>query len=788
MAQNDVEVGFAANLEGLKSGFSDAAGVVRQGTDAISGSTMATGAVMGAVAGAVTELTGRILNGLSAALTEASQKFTVLTKEVEGFRAVTGMSLEASSVMIDALGDIGIKSTEYEQIVRRTAMALRTKEEAFERLGVKVRNTKGEYLPMNEIIKNGLSTLMEYKEGTDRNAASMELFRMSWKQLEPMMRLSTELLESNAEQAEKFGMIVSQDDVNAMHALQLATADALKPLEGMSVTIGRALTPYLVDLAGILQTVLTGAFYIVTGAVKGFLTFLELLQNGLYVVSETALGMGRVVGSVFEAIWKAMTSKSPAEALGAIRNGFKQVEADAKLTLNNIVSHVEETNKRIANIWGLGTDAAAPPPSGTKSYQKKEKAGKSGAEEKDTAAADYMKQLQEEWETKKRIYEMENGLRKISKEQERDYWMSALGYMSNLTNSKQQVHAIEQKIRITHLDGVRKELEEEQAIGRIREQDSVREAQSSIAWKREELAQKAALGLISKEEELRQLRAFEIESQNIQRAAHAREMDALKDEPVKYAQMYSKLLEMRRTHDLNILKLDNQIKVASNKLWTDMFTTIRQAFTTSANGIIAGTQTLKGALLNIANAIGSALINKLAIEPLMNYLESQLKMTAATQTGVATRTAVQAEGAATGMAMSAGSIIKSIMNFAAETFAGVWAALSGIPFIGPALAAAQAPAAMATVAAVAGSVASSEQGEWRVPQDRLNLVHKDETILPSGISEKMRSFFEGKNQNQQVVFQVNAIDGASVKKFFLDNGTHLATALRMQARNFSPVK
>ena len=40
-------------------------------------------------------------------------------------------------------------------------------------------------------------------------------------------------------------------------------------------------------------------------------------------------------------------------------------------------------------------------------------------------------------------------------------------------------------------------------------------------------------------------------------------------------------------------------------------------------------------------------------------------------------------------------------------------------------------------------IKSSEGGEWQVPADRLNLVHKDETILPAHIAGPLRNLVEG---------------------------------------------
>ena len=71
-------------------------------------------------------------------------------------------------------------------------------------------------------------------------------------------------------------------------------------------------------------------------------------------------------------------------------------------------------------------------------------------------------------------------------------------------------------------------------------------------------------------------------------------------------------------------------------------------------------------------------------------------------------------------------MIRSILSSAAEAFAGVFGFLS--PLMGP-LAAGPAAAAQATVAGMAGSVASADIGMWQVPEDLLTLVHQGSGIL-----------------------------------------------------------
>ena len=85
-------------------------------------------------------------------------------------------------------------------------------------------------------------------------------------------------------------------------------------------------------------------------------------------------------------------------------------------------------------------------------------------------------------------------------------------------------------------------------------------------------------------------------------------------------------------------------------------------------------------------------------------------------------------GAAASMGAQGAAMIRSILSSAAETFAGVFGFLA--PLMGP-LAIGPAAAAQATVAGMAGAVASADIGMWQVPQDMLTLIHHNELIMPA---------------------------------------------------------
>ena len=123
-----------------------------------------------------------------------------------------------------------------------------------------------------------------------------------------------------------------------------------------------------------------------------------------------------------------------------------------------------------------------------------------------------------------------------------------------------------------------------------------------------------------------------------------------------------------------------------------------------------------------------------------HYLIGEAMKTAATTTGVAARTGAEEAGAAASMGAQGAAMVRSILSSAAEAFAGVFGFLA--PMMGP-FAAGPAAAAQATVAGVAGSVASADIGMWQVPADMLTLVHHNELIMPAAEAGAFRSMLGG---------------------------------------------
>ena len=149
------------------------------------------------------------------------------------------------------------------------------------------------------------------------------------------------------------------------------------------------------------------------------------------------------------------------------------------------------------------------------------------------------------------------------------------------------------------------------------------------------------------------------------------------------------------------------------------------------------------------------------------------------------------------LAVESGAAIKKIMMSAYEAMAGAWAAMSSIPYIGPALGVAAGIAAFAGVSAIVGKVASA-RGGYDIPAgvNPVTQLHEEEMVLPKQHANTIRAL--GKNlssdggigggggSSAQTFnnFTIQAWDSKDVRRFMEKHGRELAGGLKGYNRNF----
>jgi len=209
---------------------------------------------------------------------------------------------------------------------------------------------------------------------------------------------------------------------------------------------------------------------------------------------------------------------------------------------------------------------------------------------------------------------------------------------------------------------------------------------------------------------------------------------------INQATLEKKLMELEKAHIINKSIADemrgrqaliNQFKkydAAWNKvekhvhLFDNIFSNIGSGFANMITGIMQGTMTLTEGIAGLFNTIGNSFLNVI-MTMLSNWTMAQVMM----------------------MGMNYAASVGIITNEAAVAGAKAYAAYADIPFIGLALGAAAAAAVMGIMLAFQGNLKSSAGGDYRVTENSLRVVHKDETILPVWAAESWRGMVEGKS-------------------------------------------
>ena len=250
------------------------------------------------------------------------------------------------------------------------------------------------------------------------------------------------------------------------------------------------------------------------------------------------------------------------------------------------------------------------------------------------------------------------------------------------------------------------------------------------------------------------------------------------------------IIEATRRRDDQMAALTRSALQDQERDYQAFGNSIAQAFNSQLRGLVAGTTTWHTAFRNVLQDLLIKFIEwcETTVE---HYALAEAMKTAATVSGVAARTGAEEGGAAASLGAQGAAMVRSILSSAAETFAGVFGFLA--PLMGP-FAAGPATAAQATVAGMAGAVASADIGMWRAPQDMLTLIHHNELIMPPAEAGAFRSMLTtsasgGASPGPSVAihptthFNVSAIDGASVASWMRSNGPGMAKALDEAVRH-----
>lgn len=810
MANDNYKLIFGANTDAVGKALENMNDAAKKSAKAMDGALSTMNAGFEKMKGVIATVTAVVAGGaMFANMVKATRDVVAESKELA---RVLGTTVTQASAMRAGFDSMQLTQEQVVSASQKMQGKLVENEAAFNKMGIATRDSNGNFRATFDILTDTTSKLSQFKEGTDRNVEGSRLFGKSWGEMSDIIRLNKDSLADAEEQARQTGQLLSGEMVSATEQFIAAQNDLDDAMEGTKVQVGVALMPALTTLTKTFNNVIPVAIDFCKKAFDILLFTFKVVQvrigqaisvitNSFGMLGDAAVTVGKILKLVFvdnalawiETLRIAFQKLLAGDFSGskdALANGFRDSldnavgvfdEYKAKFLArgaairSDILSGEDEITNFVSALGdapafttaksgtsGIGSAAAAPP--------------------KNQPVPSEMGKYEEEL-AKKRL-EIEKAGNTLTLEEERKFWQDKLSAVS--TGSADSL-AVQKKITQLELQELRAVNEQkkklsEQDIGFQQEKaNRILELNQSIA------DFELQNGQITQEQHMQQLVAFEESRYQIQLTALKARLALAGQDVVTQRDINNQIELAQMEHNQRSIQISMQGAKQQSKIWDSIKDQMSTLWDAGLNAMMNGTLTFNNAL----RAIGAQMLGWFAKDyvgkKVKTWLLGETLQTGATKTGALERFAIESWAAIKSVALKAWSAIANVAASAWEAMAGAYAAIVGIPYVGPVLAPVAAGVAFAGVMAIASNIASASGG-YDIPAgvNPMTQLHQREMVLPAHIADPLRDNLangKGLGGGGDVHLHINAIDGASVKRVLMDNPEGLKAALQKHKRN-----
>lgn len=722
------------------------------------------------VGGALSNLAGGPLAGLRTAfegiaavlaggfLTAAIMDTAAMTDSAMDLSRALGISTNEAKAVQMALEDIGASAGEYEGAAKGMVRQLRENEEAMNKMGLETRDASGNLRPLNELMIDGVATLGDYKDGTDRALASQVLFGRGIDASSKLMLLNQDVINENQKLMQELGLTVGEQSVAAWREYDSAMDRAGFGMQGLKKAIGDTLMPVMVTMVDMFNAVAPAAITALRVALGSLTSVFLVIKQGVQqmtaVVYASLYNIVEPIRGIFEAVAKGMTGDF-AGAATAFKAIGKNVSDVWKGALDKMAADSQKTSQQIA---GFFTQDVKPsndsPKAGTKSFTNPK------TNKEPSQMPVYEAELAKKIELFEKAAQAEGTLRQFSKAEEAAYWKevstraglsaedkaraekkwrdiertlrtdSFVVEIADIEQRKQGAqNNFEERIQLAEqahaktvamygaeskeaaasfskiLEEKRKQVQQLVLLENIASNMRRDKALADIEFDRQDAEQQLNLGLITKQQLLMQQLQFEARMNSIKLQA-LRESLALidpKNDPVKKAELDAQIEQLETQHQLRMGSLRNQISAVQKGPELNLFKSMETSFSDALNAMATKAMSAKEAFSSIWRSMYASFINEYVTKKIVAEVASGVRLTALWNTLFGIKAATDAKGAAVSVATKEGETTANVGMSAIEAAANAFKAMAGIPVIGPVLAVGASLAAMSTVMGLLGN-------------------------------------------------------------------------------------
>nr|WP_316642885.1 hypothetical protein [uncultured Roseateles sp.] len=683
------------------------------------------------------------------------------------------LTTQRASVLNVALARLGMDSDLYLGASQKLSKQIQSNAQAFEVMGIKVRDSSGAYRPVTELMGEVNAKLIAIKNPIEQNIAGMQVYGKGWSEIRGILRLTAEQMNQAEVRARELGLIVGPEGVAMSKQYAAQMRDLTLVGKAMEVQFGNALLPVFSRIGEAMSRELpksASLFGQVLGTVMETVTVLA--ANLQFVVG----GIGRDLGAIAAGMAAVLTGD-----LAGAKAIHEMAIEDAKRSraeLDALEAKVLGVNARLQNVGqgsrdeDYGHEGRGSRDQGPR-YKFKEK------EEKFAADPSRMPQWETALAEKKVALEREALLdgeyRTMSKAAELSYWRE-LTKRKDLSDNERisvsrrtadvemalnreafdvriktlQAEAeqykhntdkrleVENRLQLQYAFGTKEYEESQRRIVAIRRQadeqlkaiaqsraEAERQAQTqTIALEEQTALQAEQLGLITtaqllaKQAEFEE-RRYQIAFTAIQERLRLAEADPDRS-PVEVERIHREIEQLEQQHQLRMgqIKGDQQLDLMAPQI--EIFKSVQNTLSQTALTMVTNWRNASSALRSMFASIGSTMISELITKPAAAKVVAWLRERAMTLFGIGADAAKAGSGAA--------------------------ASQAGIPVVGPALALASMASVFAAVTAMGGNVPSFSAAKgFDIPGGVNPIIqaHAREMVLPEEQADVVRDMAGG---------------------------------------------
>ena len=276
---------------------------------------------------------GAAATAVGAAMVGAASKVAGTADEIDKASRRAGTTAENYQRLNYAMGQSGISSEKFEKSMVKNQQAL-TKAaegtaayaEAYEKLNVSIYDTNGNLRQADDVYEETLKKLADLEDTNQRNAIANQIFGKSYADLAPILDSGSAGIDDLTSRAEKLGLVLGQDVVDAGVKFGDTMDDAKQMGGTLFNMIAAELLPmlqtfldYIIDHAPQIQATIKTVAEGVKTAISGFQAFWKehgeaiktitsAVFEGIKIIVETAINLIKDVivaaCSLIEGDWK----------------------------------------------------------------------------------------------------------------------------------------------------------------------------------------------------------------------------------------------------------------------------------------------------------------------------------------------------------------------------------------------------------------------------------------------------------------------------------------------------